>query len=371
PGTDLGTFCTEEGTGTDLGTDPEAGADAVTRAADGPVPPAKARPGDPAGGDRTGGPVDSHPGDPAYVIYTSGSTGRPKGVVVSRPALANLLAAMGRLLDLSGEDRLLAVTTVSFDIAALELFVPLLAGATVVLASDDDVTDPFALAALIRSSTPTVMQATPSLWRVLADAAPDALGGLRALSGGEPLPADLADVLTRHANGLVNLYGPTETTIWSTSAVLGRGVPPHVGRPVRRTRAYVLDRTLAPAPIGVTGELHLAGDGVADGYLGRPALTAERFVADPYGAPGDRMYRTGDLARFRDDGTLEVLGRADHQVKIRGHRVEPGEIEAALLAHPSVAEAAVTAVPAPGGDLTLAAYCVLVTARREPASEAA
>ncbi len=342
--------------------DPEAGREAVTGAADSLVPPEKSRPGD---------PVKGHPGDPAYVIYTSGSTGRPKGVVVPRSALANLLAAMGRLLDLSGEDRLLAVTTVSFDIAALELFVPLLGGATVVLASDDDVTDPFALAALIRSSTPTVMQATPSLWRVLADAAPDALGGLRALSGGEPLPADLADVLTRHANGLVNLYGPTETTIWSTAAVLGRDTPPHVGRPVRRTRAYVLDRTLAPAPIGVTGELHLAGDGVANGYLGRPALTAERFVADPYGAPGDRMYRTGDLARFRDDGTLEVLGRADHQVKIRGHRVEPGEIEAALLAHPSVAEAAVTAVPAPGGDLTLAAYCVLVTGRREPASEAA
>ncbi|WP_405465984.1 amino acid adenylation domain-containing protein [Streptomyces anulatus] len=384
PGTDLGAG-TETDLGTDLGagtvpatdrdadlaTDPEAGAEAVIGAADSPVPPGKARPGDPVGGDLPGGPVDSHPGDPAYVIYTSGSTGRPKGVVVPRPALANLLAAMGRLLDLSAEDRLLAVTTVSFDIAALELFVPLLGGATVVLASDDDVTDPFALAALIRSSTPTVMQATPSLWRVLADAAPDALGGLRALSGGEPLPADLADVLARHANGLVNLYGPTETTIWSTAAVLGRGAPPHVGRPVRRTRAYVLDRTLAPAPIGVTGELHLAGDGVADGYLGRPALTAERFVADPYGAPGDRMYRTGDLARFRDDGTLEVLGRADHQVKIRGHRVEPGEIEAALLAHPSVAEAAVTAVPTPGGDLTLAAYCVLVTARREPASEAA
>ncbi|WP_405468330.1 amino acid adenylation domain-containing protein [Streptomyces anulatus] len=376
PEADLGT---DPGSGTDadldldLGTDPdaEAGAEAVTGAADSPVPPEKARPGDPAGGDRPGGPVDSHPGDPAYVIYTSGSTGRPKGVVVPRQALANLLAAMGRLLDLSGEDRLLAVTTVSFDIAALELFVPLLGGATVVLAADDDVTDPFALAALVRSSTPTVMQATPSLWRVLADAASDALGGLRALSGGEPLPADLADVLTRHANGLVNLYGPTETTIWSTAAVLGRGAPPHVGRPVRRTRAYVLDRALAPAPIGVTGELHLAGDGVADGYLRRPALTAERFVADPYGAPGDRMYRTGDLARFRDDGTLEVLGRADHQVKIRGHRVEPGEIEAALLAHPSVAEAVVTAVPTPGGDLTLAAYCVLVTARREPASEAA
>ncbi|MET8607296.1 amino acid adenylation domain-containing protein [Streptomyces rubiginosohelvolus] len=316
------------------------------------------------------GPVPSeaaHPGDPAYVIYTSGSTGRPKGVVVPRLALDNLLAAMGRLLGLSGEDRLLAVTTVSFDIAALELFVPLLGGATVVLAADDDVTDPFALAGLIRSTAPTVMQATPSLWRVLADADPDALGSLRALSGGEPLPADLADTLTRHANGLVNLYGPTETTIWSTAAVLDRGEPPHVGRPVRRTRAYVLDRTLGPTPVGVTGELHLAGDGVADGYSGRPALTAERFVADPYGPPGGRMYRTGDLARFRADGTLEVLGRADHQVKIRGHRVEPGEIEAALLAHPSVAEAAVTAVPTPGGDLTLAAYCVLVRTADKPA----
>ncbi|MET7415030.1 amino acid adenylation domain-containing protein [Streptomyces rubiginosohelvolus] len=316
------------------------------------------------------GPVPSeaaHPGDPAYVIYTSGSTGRPKGVVVPRLALDNLLAAMGRLLGLSGEDRLLAVTTVSFDIAALELFVPLLGGATVVLAADDDVTDPFALAGLIRSTAPTVMQATPSLWRVLADADPDALGGLRALSGGEPLPADLADTLTRHANGLVNLYGPTETTIWSTAAVLDRGEPPHVGRPVRRTRAHVLDRTLGPTPVGVTGELHLAGDGVADGYSGRPALTAERFVADPYGPPGGRMYRTGDLARFRADGTLEVLGRADHQVKIRGHRVEPGEIEAALLAHPSVAEAAVTAVPTPGGDLTLAAYCVLVRTADKPA----
>ncbi|MFK0132134.1 amino acid adenylation domain-containing protein [Streptomyces rubiginosohelvolus] len=316
------------------------------------------------------GPVPSeaaHPGDPAYVIYTSGSTGRPKGVVVPRLALDNLLAAMGRLLGLSGEDRLLAVTTVSFDIAALELFVPLLGGATVVLAADDDVTDPFALAGLIRSTAPTVMQATPSLWRVLADADPDALGGLRALSGGEPLPADLADTLTRHANGLVNLYGPTETTIWSTAAVLDCGEPPHVGRPVRRTRAHVLDRTLGPTPVGVTGELHLAGDGVADGYSGRPALTAERFVADPYGPPGGRMYRTGDLARFRADGTLEVLGRADHQVKIRGHRVEPGEIEAALLAHPSVAEAAVTAVPTPGGDLTLAAYCVLVRTADKPA----
>ncbi|NEA10285.1 amino acid adenylation domain-containing protein, partial [Streptomyces sp. SID10692] len=305
------------------------------------------------------------PDDPAYVIHTSGSTGLPKGVVVPRRALANLLAAMGRLLDLSGGDRLLAVTTVSFDIAALELFVPLLGGATVVLAADDDVRDPFALAALIRSSGPTVMQATPSLWRVLADADPGALRGLRALSGGEPLPGDLARTLTRHADGLVNLYGPTETTVWSTAAVLGDGETPHVGRPVRRTRAYVLDRTLAPAPVGVAGELHLAGEGVAAGYSHRPGLTAERFVADPHGAPGTRMYRTGDLARFRADGTLEVLGRADHQVKIRGHRVEPGEIEAALLAHPSVAEAAVTAVPAPGGELTLAAYCVPVRAGEE------
>ncbi|MER6770907.1 amino acid adenylation domain-containing protein [Streptomyces bacillaris] len=301
----------------------------------------------------------ARPGDPAYVIHTSGSTGRPKGVVVPRRALANLLAAMGRLLGLSGEDRLLAVTTVSFDIAALELFVPLLSGATIVLADEEAQRDPFAVAALIRAARPTVMQATPSLWRVLADADPEALGGVRALSGGEPLPADLARTLAHHGDGLVNLYGPTETTVWSTATTLDTATAPHVGRPVRRTRAYVLDRTLAPAPVGATGELHLAGDGVADGYLGRPGLTAERFVADPYGPPGARMYRTGDLARFRDDGTLEVLGRADHQVKIRGHRVEPGEIEAALLAHPSVTEAAVTAVPGPHGEPTLVAYCVL------------
>ncbi|MFH9072081.1 non-ribosomal peptide synthetase [Streptomyces alboflavus] len=303
-----------------------------------------------------------HPADTAYVIYTSGSTGRPKGVVVPRGALANLLKAMADRLRLTPADRLLAVTTVSFDIAALELFVPLISGARVVLAASDDVRDPFALRALLRdpdATAPTVMQATPSLWRVLAEAVPDALTGTRMLSGGEPLAPDLADTLRGLGSELHNLYGPTETTIWSTAGAPAAGDAPHVGTPVRRTRAYVLDRTLAPVPVGRTGELYLAGDGVADGYLHRTALTAERFLADPYGPPGTRMYRTGDLAHWRADGTLAIGGRADQQLKIRGHRVEPGEIEAALLGHPGVREAAVVARVVPDGGVALVAYYVV------------
>ncbi|MCS0634799.1 amino acid adenylation domain-containing protein [Streptomyces sp. LP05-1] len=304
-------------------------------------------------------PGDSAPVVPAgtaYVIHTSGSTGRPKGVVVPDTALANLLAAAGE--SLFPGDRLLAVTTVSFDIAALELFAPLHRGATVVLAGTEEAADPFALAALIRAVRPTVMQATPSLWRLLADADPGALDGLRILSGGEALPADLARTLAARGREVVNLYGPTETTVWSTAGPVraGEAEQPHVGRPLRDTRALVLDRTLAPAPVGAAGELYLAGGGVATGYLGRSALTAERFTADPYGPPGSRMYRTGDLARRRADGNLEILGRADQQVKVRGHRIEPGEIEAVLRALPGVRDAAVTARPAPGGTVLVAHY---------------
>ncbi|MFI1018394.1 amino acid adenylation domain-containing protein [Streptomyces sp. NPDC020965] len=298
-----------------------------------------------------------HPEDTVCVIHTSGSTGRPKGVVVTRGALANVLASVGGLLGLGPADRMLAVTTVSFDIAATELLLPLLSGGRVIVAGTDQVRDPFALGALIRATRPTVMQATPSLWRVLTEAVPDDLAGVRLLTAGEPLLPDLARTLRDLGSGLVNLYGPTETTVYSTAGeVTAADGPPHVGRPVRHTRVLVLDRALTPVPAGHTGELYIGGAGVARGYLGRPSLTAERFVADPCGPPGERLYRTGDLARRRPDGLLEIAGRADDQLKIRGHRVEPGEIEAALLEHPGVREAAVVAHPAPDGGLVLVAY---------------
>ncbi|MFE6775879.1 non-ribosomal peptide synthase/polyketide synthase [Streptomyces sp. NPDC057702] len=306
-------------------------------------------------------PRAAHPGQPAYVIYTSGSTGRPKGVVVPRAAVANFMACLRAELPHGRDERLLAVTTVGFDISVLELFLPLTRGGTVVLASRAEVRDPALLGALLRTSGATVAQATPSLWRALLDADPAALAGLHVLSGGEALPPDLAAELVTHGGRVVNLYGPTETTIWSTSAVIGpdEAAAPPVGRPLWNTRAYVLDRALTPVPAGLTGELYLAGAGVAHGYLGRAALSAERFVADPYGGPGERMYRTGDLARQRPDGTLDVVGRADQQVKVRGHRVEPGEVEAALRAHAWVRDAAVVATAAPaGGGARLVGYVV-------------
>ncbi|MFC9734121.1 amino acid adenylation domain-containing protein [Streptomyces roseolus] len=285
------------------------------------------------------------PDQAAYVLHTSGSTGRPKGVVVSRGNLANLLADMRDRLRPTADDRLVAVTTVGFDIAALELFLPLVSGAGLVLADRAAARDPEALAALLTASGATLLQATPTTWQLLAETAPDALRGLRKLVGGEALPASLASRLRDLGGELVNVYGPTETTIWSTAAHLDRvtGSAPPIGRALRGTRAYVLDEWLNPRPENVPGELYLAGAGVARGYLGRGGLTAERFTADPFGAPGSRMYRTGDLVRRRADGELEFLGRTDHQVKVRGFRIELGEIETALGAHPHVAGAVVVA----------------------------
>ncbi|MEU9287956.1 amino acid adenylation domain-containing protein, partial [Streptomyces sp. NPDC048275] len=279
----------------------------------------------------------------AYVLYTSGSTGRPKGVVVSRGALANLLADMRERVPLVGGDRLLAVTTIGFDIAGLELFAPLTAGAAVVVAPSGLVHDPEGLRALLAGERVTVMQATPSLWRsVTADpGAAGALAGVRVLVGGEALPVDLADQLTRAAAHVTNVYGPTETTIWSTAAALRAGGAVTIGHPLANTRLYVLDAHLQPVPPTVPGELYIAGAGVARGYLHRPALTAERFVADPFGAAGSRMYRTGDVVRWTADGELEYLRRADDQVKLRGFRIELGEIEALLRTHHGVEQAAV------------------------------
>ncbi|MBO2450704.1 amino acid adenylation domain-containing protein [Actinomadura barringtoniae] len=293
--------------------------------------------------------------DLAYVIYTSGSTGRPKGVAVSHGALANFLLATRAQLALGPEDRLVAVTTIAFDIAALELYGPLIGGATVVLASRAAVRDPAALARLLKDAT--VVQGTPSLLGTLD---PDALKGLRVLVGGEALPAALAGTLEQ----ATNMYGPTEATIWATSADLPAS---GIGLPFWNTRAHVLDAALRPVPIGVPGELYLAGEQLARGYVGRPDLTAERFVADPYGPPGTRMYRTGDLARRNRDGSLDYLGRTDDQVKIRGFRIEPAEAQAALAAQPGVAQAAVVVREDRPGEPRLVAYYVPT---RQPLTDA-
>ncbi|MER5649307.1 amino acid adenylation domain-containing protein [Streptosporangium sp. NPDC002524] len=298
----------------------------------------------------TGGSYPVRGGDLAYVIYTSGSTGRPKGVAVPHSALTAFLDTMGERLALGAEDRLVAVTTIAFDIAALELYVPLISGATVVLAGRETVREPAALGALLAGAT--VVQGTPSL---LGSLDPAALRGLRVLVGGEALPAALAETLHAVAASAVNVYGPTEATIWATSAELPSS---GIGTPFPNTRAYVLDAALRPAPVGVPGELYLAGTQLARGYAGRPGLTAERFVADPFGPPGERMYRTGDLARRGRDGTLEYLGRTDDQVKIRGFRIEPAEVQAVLAAHPGVAQVAVVVREDTPGEKRLVAYVV-------------
>ncbi|MBL1087737.1 amino acid adenylation domain-containing protein, partial [Streptomyces actinomycinicus] len=314
----------------------------------------------------TGRAAPLRPADAAYVIYTSGSTGRPKGVVVPHAALLNFLEAMRQEVPLRPEERLLAVTTVAFDIAALELYHPLLSGAAVVLAPKEAVPQPSAVLDLIVRHDVTVLQGTPSLWQLLVAHEPEALRGLRMLVGGEALPAALADSMRTLTDDLTNLYGPTETTIWSTAAELagGAGAPP-IGRPIANTRVYVLDGGLRLVAPGVVGELYIAGAGVARGYLGRPGLTAERFVADPYALePGGRMYRTGDLVRWDTGGRLEFVGRADHQVKVRGFRIEPGEIETVLADHPDIAQAAVVVREDQPGDARLVAYVVADTSAR-------
>ncbi|MCQ8773512.1 non-ribosomal peptide synthetase [Streptomyces telluris] len=311
------------------------------------------------------------PRHPAYAIHTSGSTGLPKGVVVPASALDAFLTDMSSRIPLTPADRMVAVTTLSFDIAALEIFLPLVSGATVVLADRDTVRDPAVLGDLVTSAGGTVLQATPSLWRLLLTHAPQALRGLRMLVGGEALPPDLAATMTATGSEVTNLYGPTETTIWSTTARLGtRPGTPAIGRPLRGTLVHVLDEALRPVAPRVPGELYISGAGLARGYLDRPGTTAERFVADPFGAPGSRMYRTGDLARWGTDGELEYLGRTDQQVKVRGHRIEPGEIEAVLAGHDHVAQAAVVAREDTPGEPRLVAYVVPTgRAERDEASE--
>nr|WP_294979044.1 non-ribosomal peptide synthetase [uncultured Pseudomonas sp.] len=285
------------------------------------------------------------PDDLAYVIYTSGSTGKPKGVAVRHGGVVNFMLSMAREPGLNAQDRVLALTSLSFDISALELYLPLLVGGRVVLVDRDVARDPARLLGVALEQGVTVIQATPSTWTLLSGHEDfPRLTGCRFFCGGEALSAELADKLTAQTDALWNLYGPTETTIWSAAWKIDKGARALLGKPIANTQLYILDGELQPAPIGVAGELYIAGDGLARGYHGRPELTCERFVADPYGREsGARMYRTGDLARWRADGVLEYLGRIDHQVKIRGFRIELGEIESRLLGQPGVREAVVIA----------------------------
>lgn len=300
-----------------------------------------------------------HPANPAYIIYTSGSTGTPKGVVVTHGSVVNLLTAMRDIIPLGTEDRILAVTTIGFDISVLEIHYPLAGGATVVLVSRQQVQDPPVLLEILRSAGATLLQSTPSLWRALLSESIDSLQTIRALIGGEALPVDLARALVSRTASVTNLYGPTETTVWSTvSEIDDRTSEPPIGRPIANTRVFVLDEWLEPVPVGVAGELYIAGAGLARGYGGRAGLTAERFVACPFGGPGERMYRTGDLVRWTSAGELEILGRADDQVKIRGFRVEPGEVEHALGAIPGVGQAVVVARADSQAGVRLVGYVV-------------
>jgi amino acid adenylation domain-containing protein len=295
-----------------------------------------------------------------YVLYTSGSTGKPKGVQVTHRNAVNFLWSMRQAPGIGPNDRLLAITTVSFDIAGLELFLPLVSGAAVVLADAFAAKDGAELLRLVADERITLLQATPSSWRMMLDAGWEQRLPLTALSGGEALSRELAGRLLARTKAVWNMYGPTETTVWSTvKQVTQVAEEVSIGRPIANTQVYVLDEHGRPAGVGAVGELCIGGDGVARGYLNRPALTAEKFMPDPFTEEaGALLYRTGDLARLLPSGELQCLGRLDQQVKIRGYRIEPSEIEHALVALDEVREAVVVAHPPQGGASRLVAYVV-------------
>ena len=300
--------------------------------------------------------INISPDNLAYMIYTSGSTGKPKGVQVTHNNVVNFLHSMKQKPGINENDKLLAVTTLSFDIAVLELYLPLISGAQVIIPVREDVTDGPRLLKLIDSMSPSIMQATPATWRMLV-AAGWKTTNMKILCGGEALPADLVSVLLERADEVWNMYGPTETTVWSSCfPIRNTNDPIYIGKPVANTLIYILDDNKQPVPIGVPGELYIGGDGVTRGYHKRDELTRERYIDNPFTANTGKLYRTGDLVRYHNDGNLEYLNRLDNQVKVRGYRIELGEIESAISSHNSIHEVVVVIKEYQAEDLRLIAY---------------
>jgi amino acid adenylation domain-containing protein len=298
------------------------------------------------------------PDNLAYIIYTSGSTGKPKGVQIPHRNVVNLLNAMRQQPGLAAEDTLISVTTLSFDIAVAELFLALSVGAHLVIARREVASDGNRLMNLMSEVAATYLQATPATWRLLLTAGWNGSLGMKIISGGEALPRDLANQLIDKGASLWNMYGPTETTIWSSGyRIESIEAPITIGYPLANTQMYILDTQMQPVPVGIAGELHIGGAGIARGYLNRPELTAEKFIANPFDSTA-RLYKTGDLARFLPNGQIECLGRIDFQVKVRGFRIEIGEVEATLSEHPAIRECAIAAWKNADSDERLVAYIV-------------
>ncbi|MFA6008626.1 MAG: thioester reductase domain-containing protein [Desulfobacteraceae bacterium] len=300
---------------------------------------------------------EASPQDVAYMIYTSGSTGKPKGVMAMHQGIVNLVHAMDKLVEFGSDDTMLCLTRLSFDMVKPELYIPLLKGGTMHILPEHVGKDGYLLKEFLEKNSISLMQATPSSWRLLTYAGWQGNPRMTMITGGEPLPGNLAASLVTKGKKLLNLYGPTETTVWSTAAHITENSGVHIGYPIGNTKLYVLDQDLQPVPRGIAGELYIAGDGVTKGYHENSELTRSRYLVDPFHGSGlSRMYRTGDLVRMRPDGALEYIERIDHQVKVRGYRIELKEIEQTLSSIPGVEEAVVLARDNQKGDKTLMAW---------------
>ncbi|MCB2410667.1 amino acid adenylation domain-containing protein, partial [Hymenobacter lucidus] len=296
--------------------------------------------------------------DLAYVIYTSGSTGNPKGVMITHASVCNLLHSMQVAPGITANDIVLAITTISFDIAVVEIFLPLVNGAAVLLVGQEAQHDPYHLQQIISQQPPTIMQATPSLWNMLINSGWAGRPQLKALCGGEAMSKELASELSKRCGELWNMYGPTETTVYSLiKRITSQDSLITIGKPIHNTQVYILSGGQELVPLGVIGEICIGGAGLAKGYLNKGELTAEKFAGNPF-KKGEKVYHTGDLGRWLPDGTIEYLGRKDYQVKVRGYRIELGEIESALNSYPDISSCVAMVTPNASGEKDLIAYIV-------------